>query len=157
MVQLCHIWERIIHFISIITKKQIVFENGQFLVHFNGFKPSKKKIKGLYEKWLVKATIPFIKRRIELYSKALEVKPQKFKLKKLRSRWGSTTIDGAVHLSIDLLKAPDDIIDYMILHEICHLRIRGHSHRFWDLVHKYMPNYQEKIDWLKVNGSRLTS
>lgn len=82
---------------------------------------------------------------------------QKFKLKKLRSRWGSTTIDGAVHLSIDLLKAPNDIINYMILHELCHLRIKGHSHRFWDLIHKFMPNYQDKIDWLKVNGSSLAS
>ena len=62
-----------------------------------------------------------------------------------------------VHLSIDLLKCPNDIIDYMILHEICHLRIKGHSHRFWDLVHKFMPNYQEKIDWLRVNGPNLAS
>ena len=135
----------------------INFVNGEFIVYINGFKSSKKKIKSLYEKWLVEATTPFIERKIELYSKELEVTPHRLKLKKLRSRWGSTTTDGAIHLSIDLLKAPNDIIDYMILHEICHLRIKGHSHRFWDLVHKFMPNYQEKIDWLRVNGSGLTS
>jgi len=56
-----------------------------------------------------------------------------------------------------MLKAPNDIIDYMTLHELCHLRIKGHSHRFWDLVHKFMPNYQEKIDWLRVNGPNLAS
>lgn len=137
--------------------EKIMFENGQFLVYSNGFKSSKKKIKSLYEKWLVKATIPFIQRKIDLYAKELEVTAQKLKFKKLRSRWGSMTIGGAIQLNIDLLKAPNDIIDYIILHELCHLKIRGHSHRYWNLVHKFMPNYQEKIDWLNVNGSILTS
>jgi predicted metal-dependent hydrolase len=117
------------------TGEKINFVNGQFLVHINGFKSSKKKIKSLYEKWLVQATMPSIERKIELYSKELEVTPQRLKLKKLRSRWGSTTVDRAIHLNTDLLKAPNEIIDYMILHELCHLRIRGHSHRYWDLVH----------------------
>ena len=79
------------------TAEKINFVNGEFLVYNDRFKPSKKKIKLLYEKWLVKATIRFIKRRIELYSKELAVTPQKFKLKKLRSRWGSTTTEGAIH------------------------------------------------------------
>ncbi|NAL78265.1 M48 family metallopeptidase, partial [Nitrososphaera sp. AFS] len=103
------------------TDEKINFVNGEFLVHINKFKYSKKRIKLLYEEWLVNVAIPFIERRMELYSKELGVTPQKFKLKMLRSRWGSITIDGAIHLSIDLLKAPYDIIDYMILHELCHL------------------------------------
>ncbi len=75
--------------------------NREFLVYINGFKSSKKKIKLLYENWLVETTLPFIERKIELYSKELGVTPQEFKLKKLRSRWGSSTIDGAIHLSIE--------------------------------------------------------
>jgi predicted metal-dependent hydrolase len=43
----------------------------------------------------------------------------------------------------------------MILHELCHLKVKEHSHWFWDLVYKHMPNYQEKIDWLKVNGTAM--
>jgi predicted metal-dependent hydrolase len=136
---------------------KILFVHGEFLVHINGITPSKKKIKSLYEKWLVEGTMPFIERKIEFYSKELGVAPQKFKLKKFRGRWGSITIDGAVHLNIDLLKAPNDIIDYMILHELCHLRVKGHSYRFWDLFHKFMPDYQDKIDWLNVNGPSLAS
>jgi predicted metal-dependent hydrolase len=138
------------------TDEKVVFENRQFLVYLNGFKSSKKKIKSLYEKWLIEVTMPFIERKIESYSQELRVTPQMFKIKKLRSRWGSTTIDGAIHLSIDLLKAPNDVIEYMILHELCHFKIGGHSHKFWKLVQKFMPNYQEKIDWLRLNGSSLT-
>jgi predicted metal-dependent hydrolase len=56
-----------------------------------------------------------------------------------------------------LLKAPYDITDYMILHEVCHLKIKEHYHHYCDLLYKFTPNYQEKIDWLKVNGTRLVS
>jgi hypothetical protein len=40
-------------------------------------------------------------------------------------------------------------------HELCHLRINEHSHHYWDMLHKYMPNYHDKIEWLKINGSNL--
>jgi predicted metal-dependent hydrolase len=43
----------------------------------------------------------------------------------------------------------------MILHELCHMKIKEHSHHYWDMVRKYMPNYQENIGWLKVNGPIL--
>jgi predicted metal-dependent hydrolase len=131
--------------------------NAEFLAFVNRSKHSKKKIKLLYEKWLVKAATSFMDKKIKLLSQELSVKPQEVKLKNLRSRWGSATIGGAIHLSLHLLKAPTDVIDYMILHELCHLRIKGHSHRYWDLVHKFMPNYQDKVDWLKVNGNNLIS
>jgi predicted metal-dependent hydrolase len=57
--------------------------------------------------------------------------------------------------NVNLLKAPADIIDYAVLHELCHFKIKQHSHRFWNLMHKFMPRYQEKINWLKVNGNSL--
>jgi predicted metal-dependent hydrolase len=65
------------------------------------------------------------------------------------------TKEGSINLNVNLVKAPEDIIDYITLHELCHLKIKEHSYHYWDLVHRYMPNYQEKIDWLKVNGSAL--
>jgi len=46
------------------------------------------------------------------------------------------------------------IIDYIIIHELCHLIIEGHSHRFWSLLHKYVPDYQDKIDRLNTNLER---
>jgi predicted metal-dependent hydrolase len=104
--------------------EKIDLVKGEFLVFLNGSKYSKKKIKLLYEKWLVKAATLFLDKKVKLYSKELAVEAQEIKLKNLRSRWGSATKDGSIHLSVDLLKAPDDVIDYMVLHELCHLRIR---------------------------------
>ena len=53
---------------------------------------------------------------------------------------------------MNLVKAPEDIMNYIVLHELCHLKIKEHSHRFWELLHRYMANYQEKKDWLDING-----
>jgi predicted metal-dependent hydrolase len=76
-------------------------------------------------------------------------------IKNLRNRWGSLTKNGVLNLNLNLVKAPEDVIDYVILHELCHLKIKEHSHHYWDLVRKFMPNYQDKIEWLNVNGSNL--
>ncbi len=76
-------------------------------------------------------------------------------IKSLKKRWGSLTKDGIININVNLLKAPEDVIDYIILHELCHLKIKEHSHHYWDLVRTYMPNYQEKVEWLRVNGEIL--
>lgn len=76
-------------------------------------------------------------------------------IKSLRNRWGSLTSNGNINLNFNLLKAPEDVIDYIVLHELCHLKIKEHSHHYWNLVYKFMPNYHEKIEWLRVNGGSL--
>ena len=63
--------------------------------------------------------------------------------------------NGVLNLNLNLAKAPEDVIDYIILHELCHLKIKEHSHHYWDQVRKFMPDYHDKIEWLNVNGSNL--
>ena len=60
-----------------------------------------------------------------------------------------TTKDNVINLNVNLLKAPVDVIDYMVLHELCHLQIREHSHHFWDLMYKFMSNYEVHILYTK--------
>jgi len=72
-------------------------------------------------------------------------------VKPLKTRWGSATKKGVVNLNLHLLKAPKDVIDYIIIHELCHLQIKNHSFRFWNLVRKFMPDYEEKKEWLEKN------
>jgi predicted metal-dependent hydrolase len=77
-------------------------------------------------------------------------------IKKLKKRWASIGKNGdTINLNSNLSKTPEDIIDYIIIHELCHLKIKGHSHHFWDLLHKFIPNYREKIDWLKTNEASI--
>ena len=72
-----------------------------------------------------------------------------------RTRWGSCGADGRVMLSLRLLMAPPEVFRYVVVHELCHLRWRGHGPRFWALVEKQMPGYEEPYRWLRDHGARL--
>jgi predicted metal-dependent hydrolase len=97
-----------------------------------------------------------LKERVEVYAQKVGVNVQKISVKNsLKSRWASLTMRGSINFNIHLIKAPRDIIDYIILHEICHLKIMGHSHHYWALLYRYMPNYQDKIEWLNTNGRSM--
>jgi predicted metal-dependent hydrolase len=105
----------------------------------------------------MKTARPIFMNKVKSYSEKLGIaKPEKISIKKLKNRWGSIGKNGdTINLNVNLLKAHEDIINYIILHELCHLKIKEHSHHFWELLRKFTPDYQEKIDWLKVNGSNL--
>ena len=70
------------------------------------------------------------------------------------SNWGSCSSKGNLNLSTRLLFAPDDVIDYVIIHELAHLIELNHSDRFWKLVYDAMPDYKDKEKWLKDNGNK---
>lgn len=67
------------------------------------------------------------------------------------SNWGSCSNNGVITLSTRLLFAPSRAIDYVIIHELAHLQVFDHSPKFWAVVRKVMPNYQEQERWLKEN------
>ncbi|MCB9298500.1 MAG: M48 family metallopeptidase [Lewinellaceae bacterium] len=71
------------------------------------------------------------------------------------TNWGSCSARKNINLSTRLLFAPDDVIDYVIIHELAHLVELNHSPRFWRLVKEAMPDYEEKEKWLKEHGGKL--
>ena len=116
----------------------------------------KNKIRNLYNKWLNQKAKEFFIIKINKYSKIIGVfPPQKIVLKNLKNRWGSVTKKDIINLNRNLIKAPDDIIDYIIIHELCHLKIQGHSHYFWSFLKQFVPDYQKKIKWLDINGKNI--
>ena len=142
--------------VEIVNDNLLIFvENGDGRVDTEVLA---NKIRYLYNKWLVhKAKDLFITKIIK-YSKIIEVyPPQKIVLKNLKNRWGSVTKKDTINLNRNLIKAPDDVIDYIIIHELCHLKIQGHSHHFWSFLKQFVPDYQKKIDWLDKNSARLIS
>jgi len=72
-----------------------------------------------------------------------------------RSRWGSCGPDGRIMLSLRLVMAPPEVFRYVVVHELCHLRWRGHGPRFWGLVARQMPDYERPYRWLREHGSGL--
>lgn len=75
--------------------------------------------------------------------------------KKQLSQWGSCSENKYINISYRLLFAPDDVLEYVCIHELAHLLVFNHSERFWKLVKKAMPDCEEKEQWLKENGAEI--
>lgn len=97
----------------------------------------------------------FSRRVLELNQLHFRKSIKNIRFKNTSSRWGSCSNTGNLNFSTRLLFAPQEVIDYVIIHELAHLIELNHSDRFWDLVEKAMPDYAEQEKWLKKNGGGL--
>src|SRR5713101_4676441 len=86
---------------------------------------------------------------------ALRVKPKRIQIRDQRSRWGSCSTTGALSFNWRLVLAPFEVLDYVVVHELCHLRVPDHSQRFWDLVATRRPRWRKQRDWLHQHGEEL--
>ena len=100
-------------------------------------------------------TIQYLEKRTWKIANQIGLVPSKVVIKKLKSRWGSADKKGVVTINKVLTKTPPRIIDYIIVHELCHLKIRDHSYRYWGLVRKYSPKYKNHVKWLEEHANIL--
>lgn len=78
-----------------------------------------------------------------LVTRFVGIKPNKYRVKKLKTAWGSCTSNKNITINSELMKFDREVIQYVVLHEICHLKYMNHSNEFWNMVEKYMVNYKE--------------
>lgn len=98
---------------------------------------------------------PVIAQRLAVLNEIHFKKPiRKLRLRDNISNWGSCSVDGSINISVRLLFAPPEVIDYILIHELAHLVEHNHSDRFWKLVERAMPGYKLAEDWLHKNGER---
>ncbi len=72
-----------------------------------------------------------------------------------RTLWGSCSPGGTLSFNWRLVLAPAEVLDYVVVHELCHLRVPNHSRRFWELVERRRPHWREQRDWLREHGPEL--
>jgi predicted metal-dependent hydrolase len=106
--------------------------------------PSPRRVEALLERWYrEQAEVVFAERlavAMRLVSE-LEIPWPALRIRKMSSRWGSCSPNGRVNLNLWLVKAPVECIDYVVVHELCHFRVRSHGPRFWRLVARFVPDY----------------
>lgn len=95
--------------------------------------------------------------RVNYYSHIMNAEYRKINIRPMKSRWGSCSSERNLCFNSLLDFVPDSVLDYVIVHELCHITEMNHSRAFWTLVKKYMPDYIENRNWLKANGSKLIS
>lgn len=116
-----------------------------------------KNIQSLLSRTIAQDFLPAIERRVDsINDQFFQQNIRGVKLKHTHSRWGSCSTTGNINLSTRLLFAPDDVIDYVIIHELAHLLEFNHSKRFWKIIEDIMPDYKEKEEWLKKNGGKCS-
>lgn len=92
---------------------------------------------------------------VERYSARLGQRPTRITIRDTRSRWGSCTAKGALNFSWRLILAPPMVLDYLVAHEMAHLREMNHGPRFWSLLRDLCPDVDAAEAWLKRNGTTL--
>lgn len=108
-------------------------------------------------KELADQAVEYIPKRVKYYAEKENFVYNKITIKNLVSRWGSCSTKGNLNFNCLLMLMPDYVIDYIVVHELCHLREMNHSEKFWAEVEKIMPDYQRAELWLKQNGENLIS
>lgn len=118
-------------------------------------KQQNKHISSLISRCIAKRRQPELQEKIEdLNNKYFNQKLGKIFFKYNKSNWGSCSKIRNINISTRLLFAPDDIIEYVCIHELAHLIERNHSEKFWAIIKKVNPDYKIKEQWLKENKDR---
>ncbi|MDF2674900.1 MAG: hypothetical protein K0R09_3168, partial [Clostridiales bacterium] len=76
-------------------------------------------------------------------------------VKEQKTLWGSCSSKDNINFNWKLIMAPQAVLDYIVVHELCHLKHRDHSKNYWNLVEQIIPDHKEKRKWLKENGRSL--
>lgn len=122
-------------------------------------KPSQKE-KTPYERRLEapyrQAAKEYIPKRVAYYAQLLGVTYATISIRDQKTRWGSCSSKGNLSFSWRLILAPPKVLDYVVVHELCHRKEMNHSPRFWVLVESMIPDYKTHRKWLKENGEKLT-
>lgn len=93
--------------------------------------------------------------KVEYYAALTQLTPTSIKIRQYRARWGSCNSRGELSFNYLLMMLPIPVIDYVIVHELCHLRYLNHSKYFWQLVTEHFPGYLDAKKWIKANQSAL--
>ena len=101
------------------------------------------------ETWFRSQAEKLITRKVNIFSQQIGVRFGRLTIRNARTRWGSCSRLGNLNFNWKLIKAPEPVIDYVIVHELCHLKEMNHSSGFWNLVKQHCPNCYEYRAWLK--------
>lgn len=125
--------------------------------HLQPLKPSHEKSSQTLalEKRYRDAAKDYIPKRVEYYHTFTGGNYSKITIRDQKTRWGSCSATGTLSFNFRLMMAPPRVLDYVVVHELCHLTHMNHSKDFWNMVESILPDYKEHRKWLKENGHSL--
>jgi predicted metal-dependent hydrolase len=132
-------------------KATLRFERGFFLDE-----KSLPTAQLVFEKWYKAAALRVLTERVNALAAQHGFRYGKIRITSARTRWGSCSASGTLSFTWRLVLAPLEVVDYVVVHELAHLKIKNHSKTFWAAVAALLPDYKRRVAWLKANGKFLT-
>jgi predicted metal-dependent hydrolase len=134
----------------------LLLKNGRFtlccdLTEHGGINAGRAAFRDFY----ITKGLARLRSRVDYFAPKVGVKPDGVEVKELGHRWASCSTSGNLSFHWKCTMAPQTIIDYIVVHELCHFHHRDHTKEFWNEVDKVMPNFRERKDWLRQNGAGL--
>ena len=93
--------------------------------------------------------------KVKHYAGLMNVQYGRITIRNQKTRWGSCSSKGNLNFNCLLMLAPDEVVDYVVIHELCHLIEMNHSKAFWKQVEQMMPDYKKHRKWLKYQGNEI--
>ncbi|NLF52345.1 MAG: M48 family metallopeptidase [Leptolinea sp.] len=115
----------------------------------------KSKPTSLLQKWLANQAEAMIIKQVRMRAVEMGVRPTSLSIRNQRTRWGSCSLKGSLSFNWRLIMAPPEVLDYVVVHELAHMKEHNHSKAFWAVVHRYCPDYVKHRTWLKQNQAAM--
>lgn len=106
------------------------------------------------ESYRVRASEIFEK-KVSMYASKMNVTIHRITIRDQKTRWGSCSAGGNLNFNWRLLLAPEEVLDYVVVHELAHRKEMNHSSRFWKIVEEFVPDYRTYRQWLRQYGENL--
>lgn len=104
---------------------------------------------------LADRALEVIPKKARHYAEIMNVHYGRITIRNQKTRWGSCSGKGNLNFNCLLMLAPDEVVDYVVVHELCHLLEMNHSNAFWEQVERVMPDYKKYRQWLKEHGNEI--
>ena len=128
-------------------KERLIFTNNEFYLRSD----VKDRARDVFVNWYKKETFEIVQDRANFYAAKCGVSFKGIRITSAEKRWGSCSGNNSINFSYRVVMAPIFVIDYIVVHELCHTLEHNHSKNFWNHVINAMPNYKEAKKWLKSN------
>ncbi|WML50102.1 SprT family zinc-dependent metalloprotease [Neobacillus sp. PS3-34] len=137
-----------------ITQDYVVFEGEKLHIYVKQLED--EKIKQALKRYYYQQCKALVEKSIQSYKSNFKVKPRSIRISDSKTTWG--TCDSKLQLTFNwrLAMAPLKVIDYVVVHEMCHMIHLNHDRSFWRLVGKIMPDYKEQENWLAISSWKMT-
>ena len=112
-------------------------------------------IRGALERWYAARALAKLSEKTQRYAALLGVAAKSIAVRDYKSRWGSCSVSGDIRYNWRIIMSPQPIVDYVVVHELCHLLEHNHSARYWRHVEGVIADYRERRQWLKIHGNSL--